>query len=411
MSHLEIAENIYWVGVVDWGLRDFHGYSLARKGTTYNAFLIKDKKVTLIDTVDSRFRDPFLENILRLIDPQEISYLIINHVEPDHSGCLVELVERARPEKIFCSRMGCQFMKEFYHKENWPYHVVKTGEEIELGEKTVQFIEMPMLHWPDNMGCYVKQDQLLISSDAFGHNWATSERFDDQVEKEQLFSNLGHYFANIIMPFSHNVLTVLAKIKEMGWKIDMLAPDHGVIFRKYVSEALGAYKRWASCQTEQKAVIAYDTMWGSTKKMAEAIETGLVEEGISVKVLPLKSSHHSDVMGEVLDARAIIVGSSTHNNGVLPLVADLLRYMQGLRPGGRIGAAFGSYGWSGEAVKDIAKALEDMRIDVIGSVKVKNVPTVDQINQCVELGRQIGLAIKSASSRQDEAYGSLSRAK
>ncbi len=397
MGYLEIAKNIFWVGVVDWGLRDFHGYSLARNGTTYNAFLIKDENVTLIDTVVSKFRDPFVANVQEIIDPKKIKYLVVNHVEPDHSGCLVELVEMAEPEKIFCSRMGKEFMIGFYHREDWPYEVVKTGDEVKLGQKTIQFIEMPMLHWPDNMGCYVKEDRMLISSDAFGHNLATSERFDDEVDKSQLFFHLAHYFANIILPFSPNVLRVLNKIKEMGWKIDMLAPDHGVIFRRYASDVLQAYKRWASCETQPKAVIAYDTMWGSTQKMAEAIEAGLAEEGISARILPLKSCHHSDVMGEVLEARAVIIGSSTHNNGMLPLVADLLRYMEGLRPSGRLGAAFGSYGWSGEAVRDIASSLEKMRMEVVDTIRVKNVPTKEEIDQCVDLGRQVGRAIKSAS--------------
>lgn len=393
MAALEIKDNIYWVGVVDWGLRDFHGYSMARKGTTYNAYLVRDEKTALIDTVDSRFDEALFNQIESVTDPAEIDTIIVNHVEPDHSGCLERMVEIIQPEKIFCSPMGKAAMISHYHHEDWPYKVVKTGDIVSLGRKTVRFIELKMLHWPDNMGCYFEDDALLISNDAFGHNWATSERFDDQVHFEELRRHLAHYFANIILPFSPQVLQALQKIRDLGWKIDMIAPSHGLIFRTHTDKVIAAYGAFARQEIQAKAVIVYDTMWKSTERMAYAVAEGLNREGFTVKVMNMKACHHSDVMFEVLDAGAVLFGSPTHNNGVLPMIAAMLRYMEGLRPRGKIGAAFGSYGWSGESVKHLTKALENMDMQVVGSLRVKHMPSRAAIHECVELGRSVGEAV------------------
>jgi flavorubredoxin len=396
---LEMKDNVFWVGAVDWGLRDFHGYSLARNGTTYNAFLVFDEKTTLFDTVSSRLSEEFFGNIQEIIDPTRIDYLVVNHVEPDHSGCLVEAVNLIRPEKIFCTTMGKQFMISHYHHEDWPYAVVKTGDWISLGEKTVYFIELRMLHWPDNMGCYIKEDKLFLSSDAFGHNWATSERFDDQVDFREIRAHLANYFANIILPYSDNVLQALGKIEELEWDIDMIAPDHGLIFRSHVNEVIEAYKEFAQQKAKAKAVIIYDTMWKSTEKMALAIAEGLVKEDISVKVFHMKSCHHSDVMAEVLDAQAVLMGSPTHNRGVLPYVAAMLRYMEGLRPQGKIAAAFGSYGWQRDSIKNLTETLERMNMEVVGSIRVQNVPTAEDLNECVALGKRVAETIKEKQDR------------
>lgn len=394
MPVLEIKKNVYWVGVVDWNLRDFHGYALARKGTTYNAFLVKDEKTALFDTVSSRFSEEFRDKIEELVEPSKIEYLFVNHVEPDHSGCLVDTVERVRPEKIFCTAMGRQFMISHYHREDWPYEVVKTGDSVSLGEKTVRFIELKMLHWPENLGCYLEQDKLLISSDAFGQNWATSERFDDEVDFSEIRSHLANYFANIILPYAGNVLQVLKIIDELGWEIDMIAPDHGLIFRSHTQKAIEAYREFALQTAKAKAVIVYDTMWKSTEKMAHAVAEGLIKAGISVKLFHMKACHHSDVMAEVLDAQAVLVGSSVHNQGVLPFIAGMLRYMEGLKPQGKLAAAFGSYGWEKDSTKVLTEALEKMKMEVIGSVKVQNVPRTEDIEACVELGKTVAQAIK-----------------
>lgn len=394
MAPIVIKENVYWVGAIDWDIRDFHGYS-TEKGSTYNAYLVMDKKVALFDTVKKPFRSDLFHNIRRITDLKRIDYVIINHVEMDHSGCLPEIVEAVKPEKIFCSPKGKQTLLDHYHKEDWPYEVVKTGDTITLGKKSVQFIETKMLHWPDSMFSYIPEDRLLISSDAFGQHWATSERFDDEVDTFELITHATKYFANILLLYSPLVKKLIEDVQKLKLHIDMIAPDHGIIWRSKPARIIDAYNTWGQQKLRAKALVIYDTMWKSTEIMAKAILDGLIEQGVSTKMLDLRVNHRSDIMTEVLDAKALIFGSSTLNNTMLPRMADMLNYVKGLRPQNRIGAAFGSYGWSGEAVKQINKALEEMKIDLTDpGIMVRYVPTHEDLRKCVELGCKIGRAVK-----------------
>jgi len=398
MASVEIKEDLYWVGAVDWEIRDFHGYS-TKKGTTYNAFLAMDEKVALFDTVKKPFRSDLLHNIRRVTDPAKIDYLVINHVEMDHTRCLPDVIELAKPEKIVCSAMGKKAMLDHFHRDDWPYEVVKSGDTIELGKRSVQFLETRMLHWPDSMFSYLPEDRFLISSDAFGQHWATSERFDDEVDGSELFMHAAKYYANILLPYSALVQKLLKNVQDMGLALDMIAPDHGLIWRSQPQKILEAYGHWSGQETRPKALIIYDTMWQSTETMAKAILDGLVQEGISCQLLHLEGSHRSDVMTEALDAKALIFGSATLNNGMLPRMADMLNYMKGLRPADRIGAVFGSYGWSGEAVKHMNAVLEETKFRVVGpGVSARYVPTHDDLRKCVDLGREIGKAVKETES-------------
>jgi flavorubredoxin len=394
-TKVEVSNDLYWVGAVDWNVRDFHGYS-TYKGTTYNSFLAMDDKITLFDTVKKPFFMDMLHNIYKVVDPSKIDYLVINHVEPDHSGAVVETVERIKPEKIFCSERGKKALLDHYHKEDWPYEVVKTGDEIKLGKKTVHFIETRMIHWPDSMFSYLKEDAILIASDGFGQHWATSERFNDEVDSSELMKHAAKYFANILTPYSQLIQKLLANVQDMGLEIKMILPDHGLIWRENPLQIVEAYDRWSKQVAVRKAVVIYDTMWRSTETMAKAVVDGLVESGLSVKLMDLSVNHRSDVMTEVLDAKAVLVGSPTLNNGMLPRMADMLHYMKGLRPTGKIGAAFGSYGWSGESVKIMTEALDQMKFKVSGpGVKLQYVPGHTGLQECVELGKAVGEAVKA----------------
>lgn len=385
MSVREIKENVFWVGAVDWNIRDFHGYS-TDQGTTYNAYLVKDEKTALFDTVKRDFKDELLFHIQELTDPGKIDYLIVNHVEMDHSGSLPEMIDLIKPEKIFCSKNGMKAMIDHFHREDWPFEIVKTGDSISLGKKTVTFIETPMLHWPDSMFSYIKEDKLLISSDAFGQHLATIERFADEVDQCDLFHNATKYYANILMLFSPNVQRLLGKVSELGLEIDMIAPDHGLIWRQNPEFIIDAYARWSSNTAANKALIIYDSMWHSTELMAKAICSEIANAGVEAKLLSLKANHRSDVMTEVLDAKALIFGSPTLNNGMLPNMGDFLTYLKGLRPKGQVAAAFGSFGWSGEAVKHINGYLEDMKLELAHpGLKVKNVPREEDFVGCREL--------------------------
>ncbi|MBM9536772.1 FprA family A-type flavoprotein [Desulfobulbus alkaliphilus] len=393
MKKIKLTDNVYWVGAVDWLTRDFHGYSTNR-GTTYNAFLILDEKVTLIDTVKKPYKSELMHRIHNIIDPAKIDYLVVNHVEMDHSGCLPEVIEAIKPEKVICSKMGHKTLLQHFHRPDWPYHVVASGEEINLGARTLHFLETRMLHWPDSMFTYLKEDEILFTSDAFGEHLATSERFDDEVNQDVLMHEATKYYANILTLYSPLVTKLLAKVEEMQLPIKMLAPDHGVIWRSNPGKIIEAYARWSAHQGNGKALIIYDTMWESTRMMAKAVAEGLHEEGVEYKMLDLQVNHRSDVMTDVLESSALILGSSTLNNGMLPRMADFLMYMRGLRPTNKIGAAFGSYGWSGEAVKMMNETLKEMNITLCHQgVRVQYVPEHPQLHECVELGRTVAKAL------------------
>ncbi len=390
MGKTQIREDIYWVGAIDWNLRDFHGYSTP-KGTTYNSFLVMDEKVTLFDTVKKGFKEDLLRRITDIIDPKKIDYVVVNHVEMDHSGCLPEIIEICRPSKLFCSSRGKQALLQHFHRPDWPYEVVETGQKLSLGKRTVNFIETRMLHWPDSMFSYLEEDGLLISSDAFGQHWATSERFEDQVSRAELMEHAAKYYANILLLYSPLVQKLLATVREMGLKVNVIAPDHGIIWRQEPGAILKAYEEWSQQKRAPKALVVYDTMWESTAVMARAIADGVMQEGLSVQVMDLRFVHRSDVMTQVLDASALICGSSTLNNGMLPRMADLLHYVRGLKPQNKMGAAFGSYGWSGEGVRMVEQALQEMKVElVLPSIKVQYVPDVRSLGECVEMGRKMG---------------------
>lgn len=386
----EIKPNVFWVGAIDWNVRDFHGYSTPA-GTTYNAYLVKDEKTALFDTVKKEFFGELVHHLRRLTDPEKIDYLVVNHVELDHSGSLPQVIDLVKPEKIFCSPMGMKAIQAHFHPTDWPLVEVKSGDTLSLGKKTVHFLETKMLHWPDSMFSYIPEDKLLISSDAFGEHWATSRRFDDEVDNHVLMRHAAKYYANILMIFSPQVQKLLAKVAEMNLDIDMIAPDHGIVWRKDPAKIIEAYGRWSRHENRAKAVIVYDTMWKSTEKMARAVYSGLVEKGVDTLLLNAHVNHRSDIITEILDARAVVFGSPTLNNGILPRMADILTYLKGLRPKDKFAASFGSFGWSGEAVKHLNGFIEAMGLELVDpGVKVKNVPDHEALKLCVDLGRRIG---------------------
>lgn len=393
MRPVEISKGVYDVGVRDWNIRDFHGYS-TYQGTSYNAFLIVDEKIVLLDTVKKKFSDQLIDNISRIIDPKTIDYVVSNHTEMDHSGGLPRVMHKVGEDKpLYCSKMGAKNLSRHF-SQKWNYRPVETGAELSLGNRSLMFFETRMVHWPDSMFTYLKEDKILFSSDGFGQHYAGYERFDDQVGEEIMF-HAKKYYANILLLYSPLILKLLDKVAELGLEIDMICPDHGIIWRKDPGKIINAYAKWAKQEQEKKAVVIYDTMWHSTEAMAEAIAAGIDGEGVSVRPIDIRSSHRSEIMTEVLDAAAIVVGSPTLNNQLFPTVSDILTYMKGLKPLNKIGAAFGSYGWSGEAVKLINKELEAMKFDIIDpGVRIQYVPGKEGLEACFELGKKIGKAVK-----------------
>jgi flavorubredoxin len=391
MKPFEIAEKIYWVGSIDWNIRDFHGYS-TYQGTTYNAFLIQDEKVVLIDTVKKDFFPEWMDQIRLLIDPKKIDYVISNHTELDHSGSLSWLMHVIGSEKpVYCSKLGAQNLGRHFHG-SLNLKPVNEGEELKLGRRTLTFLETRMLHWPDSMFTYLKEDQLLFSSDAFGQHYAGMERFDDQIG-EAIMPHAKKYFANILLLYSPLVLKLVEKVTRMGLPIKMICPDHGIMWRKDPGKIIRAYVQWAQQKPQKKALVIYDSMWHSTQAMAEAIVDALAQERVEARTMHLRTIHRSDAMTEVLDAGAILVGSPTLNNGLFPTVADFLCYMKGLKPLNKIAAAFGSYGWSGEAVKLINQGLEEMKFRIVDpGLNIQYVPDRKGLEACHALGKKVAQA-------------------
>lgn len=382
---VKVSDHVYWVGAVDWSIRDFHGYSTGR-GTTYNAYLVLADKVALIDTVKAPFKEEMLARIASVMEPASISYIISNHSEMDHSGCLPDMIEVAKPEKVFASTMGAKALAEHFHLDS-EIVAVKDGETLSLGNLELSFVETRMLHWPDSMFTYLAEDGLLLSQDAFGMHLASSERFADEIAEDILLYEGAKYFANILLPLSPLVTKLLERVGGLGITINTIATDHGPIWREDVGKILGLYSTWAAQKPTRKAVVAYDTMWQSTDMMARAIGEGLASGGATPRLMPLKSRHRSDVATEILDAGALLVGSPTMNSNMFPTVADLLTYLKGLKPQNLIGAAFGSYGWSGEAVGQLESVLGEMKVDLVGeSVRVKYVPDSEALAECHSLG-------------------------
>jgi flavorubredoxin len=380
------------VGVTDWNIRDFHGYS-TYEGTTYNAYLILDDKITLIDTVKKEFGGQLLANISAIVDPKKIDYMISNHTEMDHSSSLPRVMHKIGEDKpLYCSKMGQKNLSKHFSQE-WNYQPVENLGTLSLGKRTVTFMETRMLHWPDSMFTYVNEDKLLFSSDAFGQHYAGPEKFDDQIG-DDIFPHAKKYFANILMPYAPLILKLVDTVTEMGLQIDTICPDHGIIWRKDPSKIINTYVEWSKMAPKRKALVIYDTMWHSTEAMAEAIVEALIQESVNAKPMHLRSCHRSDIITDVLDAGAIIVGSPTLNNNMFPTVADFLTYMKGLKPQNKIAAPFGSFGWSGESVKQVTKALEEMKFDVIDpGVRLQYVPDEKGLAACAALGKKIAAAL------------------
>ena len=392
MKPIEISKGIYWLGVIDWNIRDFHGYS-TYQGSTYNSFLIMDEKIALIDTVKKEFADELIASISQIVDPKKIDYVISNHTEMDHTGALPRVMHRIGEDKpLYCSKMGHKNISRHF-SQKWNYQPVENGGELSLGKRTLTFLETRMVHWPDSMFTYVNEDKVLFSSDGFGQHYAGVERFDDEVG-EAIMPHAKKYFANILLLYAPLILKLVDKVKEMGLAIDMICPDHGIIWRKDPEKIINSYVEWSLQKPKRKAVVIFDTMWHSTETMAETIVASLAEEGVEARPMHLRTCHRSDIITEVVDAGAIVMGSPTLNNGLFPTVSDFLTYMKGLKPLNKVAAAFGSYGWSGEAVKLINSEFEQMKFDVIDpGVRINYVPDDKGIDACYELGKKIAKAL------------------
>ncbi|PVX23551.1 MAG: MBL fold metallo-hydrolase [Candidatus Bathyarchaeum sp.] len=397
MPPVKVLENIFWVGAVDWNIRHFHGFTYStHRGTTYNAYLIVDKKVALVDTVAHSFTDEMIQRIKEVIDPSKIDYIIANHVESDHSGAIKEILKLA-PNATIVGTANCKEGLEKHYFGNWNFQTVKTGDTLSLGERTLTFLEARMLHWPDTMFTYIEKDALLLSNDGFGQHLASSKRFADEVDQNILMWEAAKYYANILWLYSSVVTRKIEEVQKLGLKIDIIAPSHGVIWRKDPMKIVSSYLKWAKGDAEKKVMIVYDTMWESTEKMAKAMLEGISSEGVEVVLYKLPSSDEGDIIGELLETKGLLVGSATINNGILPTVAPFLREMEGLRPKNKLAAAFGSYGWGGGATAAIEKSLKSAGMELVApAMTAKWVPDETELQKCYEFGQEFAKKIKAS---------------
>ena len=399
MAHFQavkITDNVWWVGAIDWHLREFHGYRTSR-GSTYNAFLVIDEKITLIDTVKAPFFDEMRERIASVIDPEKIDYIVSNHAEMDHSGSLPRAMQEFKAEKLFCSLQGERALRAHFHDTLPELEIVKTGDSIALGKNDLAFVETKMLHWPDSMVCYLTGEKVLFSQDAFGMHLAGSQRFADEYCSSVIYEEAKKYFANILLLQSARIIELLDNLPKLNLDIAIVAPDHGPVWRNGDhARILELYREFAEQKPEKRAVVVFDSMWHSTEVMASAIAEGLIESGVPTEVISMHSCERSEAITRIMGAGVLAIGTPTINNNMYPSLGDLLTYMRGLKPQIAVGGAFGSFGWSGEGARHVAEALTAMNIDQPETVlAVKYVPDAAALENCRQWGKKLADALNN----------------
>ena len=387
----KVSSNVYWVGAIDWNVRDFHGYKTQR-GSTYNAYLITGSKNILIDTVKRPFYNEMIERISSVISPSQIDYVISNHAEMDHSGSLDLLLEDTHPKKVYVSTMGKKALQAHFHDRiDFSLFEVVSNKSLDIDEAHFEFVDTKMLHWPDSMMSYYKNDGVLFCQDGFGMHLASRQRFFDELDPSLLYEEASRYYANILLPFSSIVESKVDSLLGLGLDIKIMAPDHGPIYRrnKDIETIIDCYRKWAKQSFSKRVSLVYDTMWNSTEKMARSIEDGINSMGVLVHTIKMKDSHRSDLAADILESGVLVVGSPTINRNIYPTIADAMCYLKGLSPKNKLAYAFGSYGWSGEAVSILGSYFDEMKLERKEDLKVNYVPGREDLVKCFNFGIKI----------------------
>ncbi len=386
-------DGVSWVGYVDWNVRDFHGY-VTDRGSTYNAYLVEDEKIAVIDTVKKMYVNDFLARIAAKVPLDSVNYIVCNHAEPDHSGALPRTLEACTNAVVVCNAKCQRALSQHYDVSDWKFKVIKDTESLSLGNKTLQFFDTPMVHWPESMVTYYVEKELLFSMDAFGQHYASSYRFDDEADMREIMQEAKMYYANIVLPFERPVGAALERLG--GLKISMIAPSHGVIWRSHIPEILEAYAGWRVSKPVKKVVIAFSSMWNSTRMMAKAIAAGAEESDVNVLLYDMAVNNNTQLVTEVMDAAAVAFGSPTLNMGIMPRMASALTYLRGLKPKGKRGFAFGSYGWSAKGIDEVADYMLAMNVEITRDPIVSQYkPDQDVLERCRDAGRELAqIALK-----------------
>lgn len=389
----KMTDKVTWVGKIDWELRSFHGeeYSTHR-GSSYNSYLVKDEKNVLIDTAWAPFADEYVARLKEEIDLKDIDYIIAQHNEIDHSGALPLILKEIPDVPIYCTANGEKIIKAHFHDaDDWNFKTVKTGDTLDIGESTLTFVEARMLHWPDSMMTYMSGDNILFSNDAFGQHYASDLMYNDTVDQCELFEEAIKYYANILTPFSPLVTMKIKEILAFELPLNMIAPSHGVIWRDNPAQIVEKYLEWADGYQENQIVLIYDSMWGATRRMAEAIAEGIkqVDDEVTVKLFNAAKTDKNELITEMFKSKAFMFGSSTVNKGIMHATGGILEMIRGIGFKNKTTAAFGSYGWSGESVKLLDEKLLATKLKVVedGPKELWN-PDADAIKNCIEFGKE-----------------------
>jgi flavorubredoxin len=388
-SSPEISKGVYWVGARDWDRRLFDALIPLPQGTTYNAYLVQGQdKSALIDTVNPGFEKELEERIGQLMDPHQLDYLIMNHAEPDHAGAVPHIMALSPHAKLVTTEKGSKMAQVYYGVPEERITVVKEGDTIDLGGKTLSFVDAPWQHWPETMFTYLVENKVLFPCDFLGFHTAYGF-YDDQVEEFVPFAQ--RYFGEIMMPFRKMGQKALEKIQ--GLDIELIAPSHGPIHRN-PKRILDLYRQWTAGETREKVVVVYVTMWQSTEAMVKAMVESLLAEGLEVTLHNLVHADLGDVARDLVDSRAIVLGTPTVLGGMHPMAIYAAHLVKALRPPLKYGVVLSSYGWGGGAVKQAAEILEPTKLEVVGAVEINGPPTDEVYGQIAELGRQLAAKVK-----------------
>mgnify|MGYP003586367760 CR=1 FL=1 len=389
-----LTDHVFWVGFIDWAVRDFHGYTTSR-GSTYNAYLVKAEKTAVIDSVKGAYVGALLEHIRAHVPLEKVDYVVCNHAEPDHSGGLPELMRACANATLLCNAKCKDALSRHFDVSGWKIQVVKDAETFSLGGKTLQFFDTPMVHWPESMVTYLVEDALLFSMDAFGQHYASAYRFDDEADLCEVMQEAKTYYANIVLPYGRPVAAALARLGGLALKI--VAPSHGVIWRSHFAKIVEAYQAWMVCKPAKKVVVAYCSMWGSTRAMAEAVAEGAEELPVDVKLINVDATSDTMIVPEVMDCAAFAAGSATLNMGIMPRMAATLTYLRGLKPLDKSCFAFGSHGWANKGSEEVAGYLHAMQMKpVCEPVACRFAPDAETLSKCRAAGRALAeVALKA----------------
>ena len=385
-GHLKVRDDIFWVGALDFDIRVFDVVMYTEYGTTYNSYVVKgSEKTALIEAAKGKFFDEHLERLNDITSPEKIDYLVVNHTEPDHTGAIEKLLDINPDMTIVGSAFAIKFLKEITNKD-FKSQIVKDGEEISLGNKTLTFLSVPYLHWPDSMYTYIKEDKTLFTCDSFGCHYCDEKVFNDLIEGDFLDA-YKYYFDCIMGPFKEYIQKALDKIKDL--EIETICPGHGPVLRKDLDKYIEYYRQWSKNEKVDELVVGYVSAYGYTKVLAEEVAKGAEETGIKVKLYDLEIADKSEVLANIGICKGLLIGTPTIADDTLPPVWDILVSLNANVHKGLKAGVFGSYGWNGAGISNVEGRFKQLKFKMpLEPLKILFNPSSEQKEQAYNFGKE-----------------------